>query len=107
MNQAHHLPATTHTVEMAQLADINGRLVNSRASTITAGELGLNTADGDPALSPAAALVRVSWEGSPEFPLVHGHFRDSASADATAVELHTQALRVISRRLHLQHRWGV
>jgi hypothetical protein len=107
----HGLPATTHTVEMAQIADINRRLDNSRSAVITAAEIGMAGADvagfGPAALDAAAVLLKVSWEGSPEFPNVHGHFRTAGRDHPRSVDLHTQALKEISRRLHLQQRWGV
>lgn len=105
------LPATTHTVEMAQIADLNSRLTNSRSAVITAGEIGMTGVDvvgfGPTALDPSAVLLTVSWEGSPEFPTVHGHFRNPGSDRPRSADLHTPALKEISRRLHLHHRWGV
>lgn len=109
----HHggLPATTHTLEMAQIDDINRRLDNSVAPIITAAELGMAGADiaghGPGTLPGEAVLIRLSWDGSPEFPTVHGHFRDLGSDQPRVTGLHTEALREISRRLHLQQRWGI
>jgi hypothetical protein len=107
----HGLPATTHTVEMAQITDLNGRLENSRAAVITAAEIGMAGVDvagaGPTTLEGSAVLLRVSWEGSPEFPTVHGHFRNPGSDQPRSADLHTHALKEISRRLHLHHRWGI
>ena len=107
----HGLPATTHTVEMAQIDDINRRLDNSRSAVITAAEIGMTGSDvagfGPTALDAAAVLLKVTWEGSPEFPNVHGHFRNPGGDRPRSADLHTQALKEISRRLHLQQRWGV
>jgi len=105
------LPATTHTVEMTQIADLNRRLENSRSAVITAAEIGMTGVDvvgfGPTTLDGSAVLVKVSWEGSPEFPTVHGHFRNPGSDRPRSADLHTHALKEISRRLHLQQRWGV
>lgn len=105
----HGLPPTTHTVEMAQVDDINLRLKNSRSPVISAADLGMSgtTLPGGAAsrLVPEAVLTRVSWQGDPEFPELHGHF-DSPTGPQTA-DLHTEALKQISRRLLLRQRWGV
>lgn len=105
----HGLPATTHTLEMAQLVEVNLRLANRLSPVITAAELGMTGVDAPAGtastLAADAILARVTWEGSPEFPTVHGHFGDAATS--VAADLHTTALREISRRLHLRQRWGV
>jgi hypothetical protein len=107
----HGLPATTHTIEMTQIADINRRLTNRVSPVITAEELGMTGVDvvgfGPDALDASAVLLNLTWEGSPEFPTVHGHFRDPGSDRPRSAGMHTQALKETSRRLHLQHRWGV
>lgn len=110
---------TTHTLETGQVGDINDRL-SSRPS-VTAAELTMTgapvlghkaaTLSGE-SLSGSAVLVRLSWEGSPEYPYIHGHFAErssahSATVGAVAVELHTPALRLLSHQLHLHHVWGV
>jgi len=100
---------TTHTLEMNQVTDLNSRLSNTRAPRIIAAELGVSDAGliGHAAdrLGAEAVLTRVSWQGSPGFPEVHGHF--DASGGSVATTLHTDALRQISRRLLLRQRWGV
>ena len=106
----HGLPATTHTVEMAQIIDLNRRLSNAVSPVITAQELDMAAAaviGGPSALDGQAVLVRLSWEGSPEFPTVHGHFKDAGTGHLLTAELHTHALKEMSRRLHLQQRWGI
>jgi hypothetical protein len=110
----HPLPPTTHTVEMAQLSEINERLTAARnAPVVTAEELGLSgVADsaGSPAadLPASAVLVRLAWDGPPEYPYIHGHFAAALGQNATLVaELHTAALNELSHLVGLHHRWGV
>jgi hypothetical protein len=119
----HPMPTTTHTVEMAQLNEINDRLGATRnAPAVTAGELGLSGPAGpagsagsaDSArstsngLPPSAVLVRLSWDGPPEYPYIHGHFAAAVGQSATlAAELHTAALNELSHLVGLHHRWGV
>jgi hypothetical protein len=115
MPHDHHLPSTTHTVEMAQIAELNGGLCErERSQEIRASDLGLQGAgltsgrDKDRSSLPGdAVLVRVSFDGPPEFPYVHGHFRtDLGDQDSLKVDLHTEALRKLSHLLRLQHAWG-
>lgn len=105
----HQVPATTHTLEMTQLAELNLRLANTRSPVITAGEIGMTGAhphaDPTASLPASATLDKVTWEGSPEFPTIHGHF--GGSAKIMSVDLHTAALQEASRRLHLRQRWGI
>jgi hypothetical protein len=113
----HPLPPTTHTVEMAQLSEINDRLTAARnAPAITAEDLGLSGLSGlsDQArpvtggLPASAVLVRLAWDGPPEYPYIHGHFASAAGRNAAlVVELHTAALHELSRLVGLHHRWGV
>ncbi|HEY5821528.1 MAG TPA: hypothetical protein VIT20_06110 [Propionibacteriaceae bacterium] len=106
---------TLHTlpnpVELAQLADLNGRLSNSRSPVITAAELGLagphKTSDSAPELTGPEQLVRVSWDGTDEEPVLHGYFRLQAEDDSAPAGLEPVALKEISRRLHLNHRWSL
>jgi len=105
----HGLTPTTHTIEMAQVDDLNLRLQNTRSPVITAGDLGMSgesLPNGAPSrLVPQAVLTKVSWQGNPEFPEIHGHFKGPDGAETA--DLHTAALQQISRRLLLRQRWGV
>jgi hypothetical protein len=102
------VPITTHTVEMDQIADLNHRLQGKPLRVVTAAELGL---EGSKLLGHAstrlpgrAVLVRLCWDGSPEFPYIHAHF----SADSSlVVDMHTAALQALSHRLNLRQIWGV
>jgi hypothetical protein len=112
----HPVPRTTHTVEMTQIAELNDHLAaRDPTETISAADLGLT---GVPVLSgrdaehnglPAQALLeRVCYDGPPEFPYIHAHFRPSPTdPGSVTVDLHTRALRELSRRLHLHEIWGV
>ena len=111
----HQIPSTTHTVEMEQLAELSSGLrERDPAQPISASALGLQGVeltpgnDGDDGSLPGdAVLVRVSYDGPPEYPYVHAHFRShSGDQDLLTVELHTDALRELSHLLHLQHVWG-
>jgi hypothetical protein len=122
------VPETTHTVELEQLKALNQALASS-GPLITADTLGL----ADVAvpgrfgvtLPGSAVLVHLGCEGPPEFPYIRGYFRRSdsqagpraqagprtqdapTSAAATfAVDLHTQALKKLSRCLGLRQSWG-
>ncbi len=103
---------TTHTVDMAQIADLNHRLSNSqKGSTVTASDIGLEgatvTEHPPGSLAGSALLVRLCWDGAPEFPYIHGHFSNSAGSDgALVVDLHTAALKKLSQLLHAHHTWG-
>lgn len=102
---------TTHTVDMAQIAELNTLLSTNTGSAVSAAELGLEgvTVNGPSAdtLAGSAVLARICWDGAPEFPDIHGHFSASAGTEgAIVVDLHTAALREISHRLHARHAWG-
>lgn len=103
----HGRHSTTHTLEMAQIVELNLRLANTRSPVITAGDLGMSSEPGDTgaAVAADAPLRRVSWRGSPEFPEIDGHF--GAAGHEVSAGLHTAALQQISRRLLLRQRWGV
>ena len=110
------LPRTTHTLELAQLDDLNARLEEHR-SAITAADLGLAGATGLNARLPrglpgTAALARLCWDGPPDYPYVHAHFTLADPPPVgdreagTIVDLHTAALRELSRRLGARQQWG-
>ena len=103
-------PSTTHTIEMAQIKEINAKLKHRSGVVITASELPLETQAGDRPVSvnPSAVLTRLSWTGSPSFPDIFAQFTASESEKPRRrVRLHTAALKEISHRLHLHHAWGV
>jgi hypothetical protein len=95
---------TTHTVEVAQLEALNDRLAtHHNRPRITAADLELP----EPPLPGNAVLVRICWEGPPEYPYIHGHFRSPAEARPSMMaDLHTQALTELTRRLHVRQQWG-
>jgi hypothetical protein len=104
------LPPTTHTLEMAQVAELNERLTDRTGPAITAASLGmggvslhLRSAAG---LGADAVLVRLSWEGSPEFPDIYGHFGPGGGGRQQAL-LHTAALDSLCHALGVRQRWGV
>lgn len=101
----HTVSASTHTVELQQLAELVERLTALPVSRRpTAEELEVSE------VPAARRLAWLSWVGPPEFPFVRGHFGapsgDGSAADAV-VELHTDSLVRLSRGLGLRHRWGV
>lgn len=102
-----HESPTTHTVEMEQIADLNQRLTSYRPDHLTAADLGVEGATTTPTglLPGSAVLVELRWDGSPEFPYIHGAF--SGGTPLRTVNLHTHALRELSRRLHAHHVWGM
>lgn len=59
-------------------------------------------------LPGSAVLLRVVADGPPDYPYLYGLFRGSAAdgASGISVSLHTAALRELSHRLGLRHRWG-
>lgn len=116
MQHKHAFPRTTHTVEMTQIAELNDRLMTrDPAAAISASDLGLAGAallsggDAERTSLPAqAVLERVCYDGPPEFPYVHAHFRPTPTEPGKlTVDLHTHALRELSHRLHLPGVWGV
>ena len=112
-NWTHHqLASTTHAVELDQLAELNellpdpgGRLLVPAADLGLTGAAELNRPAGS-ALPPAAMLRRLSCEGPPEYPYIYGWFSISSPQDQVKVEVHTEALRRLSRRADRRHRWG-
>jgi len=113
MQHIHRFPSTTHTVEMDQIAELSSGL-REHARIVRASELGLQGAelpsrsrDGRSGLPGDAVLVRISFDGPPQYPYVHAHFRASpGDPGSLTVDLHTDALRRLSRLLGLQHAWG-
>ena len=106
----HPMSVTTHTLEMQQVAELNNRL--QRDSAITAGRLGLGQVDcrwgGQLSRLPdTAELIEVVWDGSPDFPDLHGHFCIAGRPGHVVVDLHTPALRQLSRMLGVGQAWGV
>ena len=63
-------PASTHTIEMAQIKEINAKLKGRSGVVITAGELPLEAQPGDRnrPVDPSARLKKLSVSGSPSFP---------------------------------------
>jgi len=115
---AHLMPTTTHTLELMQVDDVNDRLAADGHRRVTADDLAVTGArllrrrrPEDPATRGAlpgyAVLRRLECAGPPEFPYVQGHFAaDPWRPGDLVVELHTDALTALSRRLDLHHRWG-
>lgn len=116
MHHNYSLSRATHTVEMAQIAELNDHLAARESDdTICAGDLGLTDAiahsfgnDNQCELPARTILESLSWDGSPGFPYVHGHFRSGPpELRQFTVDLHTPALRELSRLLHVREVWGV
>lgn len=100
----HDVAPSTHTPELDQLAEIDDCLDTTRRQhlTVTAADLGLGS------LPAAAELDHLSAEGPPDFPYIVGHFRSprATSESDLSIAMHTAALRRLSQRFHLRHRWG-
>jgi hypothetical protein len=108
----HSLPPTTHTLEMAQVSELNARLADRLGSPpITAGTIGMGGAalhfPAEGRLPEAAVLVQLSWEGSPEFPDIYGHFGGSHAATRCQSLLHTAALEELCSQLGVRQHWGL
>jgi hypothetical protein len=133
----HTLAATTFTVEMLQVIEINDRLARldtDAGSGVggvrpTAGDLGLAGAQVHPRVvdSAAAALLRQERQnetlalpgaaplrsilaaGDPSFPYLYGIFGElNGGRRRLPVLVHTEQLQLISTTLQLRrHRWGV
>jgi hypothetical protein len=108
------LSNTTHTVEVSQVNELNDQLTQQAAAPIHAADLQLcdpaltdNLLSGSSPLPASAVLVRVSWAGAPQYPYIHGHFgRAQGARTDWVVDLHTDALRLLCRQLHLHQVWG-
>jgi len=102
--------ATTHTIEMAQINEINAKLRPPSGVVITSSELPLEIQPGDRRVpvEPSALLTSLAWVGSPSFPDIYAYFSAPGSDDSMrCVRLHTAALKEISHRLNCRHAWGV
>jgi hypothetical protein len=114
MQHHHPLSPTTHTVELDQIAALNAALrARAPGSSITAADLGLAGMPllaADPArrtLAADAVPDHLCFDGDPEYPYVYAHFRTGTSKKATdVVDLHTHAIRELTRLLHLRGLWG-
>jgi hypothetical protein len=114
--QHHHHPLspTTHTVEMDQITALNAALgARAPGTSITAADLGLagtpilDAAPAGSTLAAEAVADHLCFDGDPEFPYVYAHFRNGTSRSATdVVDLHTHAIRELTRLLHLRGLWG-
>lgn len=118
----HTLSPTTHTTELRQIAELNGRITGADGKQITAGALRMagvpidtvmieatGAPSGRPAVLPADAIVqRIVGEGPPSYPYVYGLFgADRANSPELRAPLHTAHLRMLSKRYGLRHSWGV
>ncbi len=106
----HELAPTSHTVEMAQVAELNARLAEH--PRLTAEQLRLTGAplrSGSRGSLPGSAELRgLTWDGIPEFPTLHAVFAPGTASDSRlVVELHTESLHELGRRLGLRQAWGV
>jgi hypothetical protein len=105
------VPATTRTVEISQLQDLNQRL-QRETRQISARDLGLADVSllsgGLRSTLPAnASLNRLCWQGPPEFPYIHGHFSTAVHKDgALLAEMHTETLKTLCMALNLRQQWG-
>jgi hypothetical protein len=125
MQHHHPLARTTHTVEMAQIDDLNQRLARrSPERPIMAADLDLAgapllrevdflhdwegvVAETGATLPVDAKLIEIGWEGPPEFPYLHGRFQSGISGeDDLLVDLHTHALRLLAGLLNVHQIWG-
>jgi hypothetical protein len=108
-----HMPVTSHTVVLSQLADLEDAVMKRAKGHefITADELGLTAA---PLLSehrtetlPAdAVLERIWWDGPSEYPFIYAGFRHESTEDQLLADLHTAALQALSHRVKLRQSWG-
>jgi hypothetical protein len=101
---------------MTQVDELNDRLgALAAGATLTAADLDLEGAAvlshgraGDKTLSAHAVLESVCYDGPPEFPYIHAHFRPAPTeSGSVTVDLHTRALRTLGHLLHVREVWGV
>jgi hypothetical protein len=125
MSPYHLSGVATHTVELDQLHDISACLAEGGRASVTAEMLGIagrqavslrprqvdlfgTASPTGRILRPAATLDHVYAEGCVQFPYIQGSFVDdwSGGRSQLVVDLHTEALRRLSRLLGLRHAWG-
>ncbi|MFN8074632.1 MAG: hypothetical protein U0Q15_04310 [Kineosporiaceae bacterium] len=95
----HALSHATTTLELEQVAQLNTAL---RAATVRAHDLGL---DDEARGGGQARVTSVVASGPPTCPYLFAHLAAPGEGEQS-VELHTAALRLLSRRLGLHHTWG-
>jgi hypothetical protein len=106
----HRPAATTHTVMLTQLSEINARLADRpRSSPVTPDDLGVLVTAVPGARPPAVAVLdHLSCSGDPEWPLIEAHFdRGWPGGGSVAVRMHTPSLRRLSKLLGLRQVWGI
>jgi hypothetical protein len=108
----HPLDPTSHTIEMEQIDELNARLAEEHAPTITSGDLGMTGAvishSGGQGLSGHEIVMKVTWRGTPDFPDIYAGFGARGTTEPSVqVLLHTNHLRELSRLLHCSHHWGL
>ena len=105
----HTVPQSTHTVELTQLAELNEVLGADPRPVVSASDLGLAGATTRPqvqgGLAGSAVLLRLTWDGPPEFPYIYGSF-SSGSSGTYVVDLHTAHLKQLCGLLSLHQKWG-
>ena len=108
----HHLSAGTHTVEMAQVADLNTRLAQTPGPT--AAQLGLDSAQvrhGAPgALPGTAVLTAVRLAGAPAFPDLQAVFGGSGPGTGLVVDRLLDMTRLAGEGrtvMRARHDWTV
>ena len=107
----HPLDPTSHTIEMEQIDELNAKLADEHAPTVTTADLGLTGSPlppGSQGLSGHEVVLKVTWCGTPDFPDIFGEFGAAGTTEpSTHVRLHTAHLRELSRLLHCSHHWGL
>jgi len=108
----HPLDPTSHTIEMQQIDELNARLAEDNAPTVTSGDLGMTgtamAGSGGQGLSGHEVVMNVTWRGTPDFPDIYAGFGARGTTEpSTQVLLHTRHLRELSHLLHCSHHWGL
>ncbi len=123
MTHRHSPAATTRTVELDQVRQIDRRLSSPGHPGITAGKLGLNGTPvegpllfappmfeaglpASPVLGTRDVLRHIEAKGAPGFPYVRGQFEDPATGVLRAAELHSEALHRLCVAMGLSQCWG-